>query len=317
MCDISKFGTSPLHESEIRAAIGVVLANKYQGVSYPESSVMKRVLDFWGNWLKETTSSAPADTDVFRALSTVAMGVIAGAAARQDKSVLSLVPALHQAAASQHANGEIVANSMGVIVRHSNLFTPENHAVVKRFYKQWVYSHLAKPLYEDALPGAKDVHTANRYRVAILSVASNCSFSVYQDDLEPMIRLLVTALNGDHSTLSEEVSRAQVASALEILVEILSHEPDALKGHLRGIIGGTTKVYQECYRKSAGGAATRTMCRKLALQVLGAIPTRFEERYTLPYAPPTQRMLAVACGDPIRKVREVARIARGNWDKVV
>jgi DNA repair/transcription protein MET18/MMS19 len=51
--------------------------------------------------------------------------------------------------------------------------------------------------------------------------------------------------------------------------------------------------------------------------VLGAIPTRFEERHVLVYAPPTQRMLAVACGDPVRRVREVARAARASWARVV
>lgn len=278
---------------------------------------MKRVLDFWGNWLKEATSSAPLDSATFGALNTVAMNVIAGATARQDRNVLSILPALHQAIASQHSNGEIVAKSMGTIVQQNNLLVPENHAVVRRFYKQWAYSHLARPLYDDALPGAKDAHTADRYRVAILSVVRNCPFNVYQDDLEPLVRLLVTALTADRSVLSEEASRTQVIAALEILVEILSNEPDALKGHLREVIGGTTRVYQECSQRNAGGVSSRTACRKLALQVLGAIPTRFEERYTLPYSPPTQRMLAVACGDAVRKVREVARTARANWAKVV
>jgi DNA repair/transcription protein MET18/MMS19 len=320
MCDASNFSASSPRESDVRAAIGIILANKYKGgplTSDSESLVMKRVFDFWGNWMKEATTSAPMDLDTFHAAITVAVNIIAGAAARQDKNVLNLVPALHQAAASQHANGEIVAKSMGLIVKDNDLLSSENHAVVKRFYKQWAYSHLAKPLLQDAQPAAKDTHAATRYRVVILSVISNCPFTVYQDDLEPLIRLLITALT-NRTGLSSEVAWTQVVSALEILVAILSNEPDALKGHLREIIGGATKVYQECSQKdtTATQPATRNTCRKLALQVLGAIPTMFEERHVLRFSPPTQRMLAVACGDPVRKVREVARKARANWAKL-
>ncbi|KAL2019497.1 hypothetical protein VTK56DRAFT_9613 [Thermocarpiscus australiensis] len=327
MCDTSNFGPSPSRESDIRAAIGAILANKYKGgpsTSDPESLVMKRVLEYWGNWLKEATTSASMDLENFQLLNAVTMNVIAGAVARQDGRVLDLIPALHQAAASQHEKGEIVAKTIGTIVKQNDILSPENHAVVRRFYKQWAYSHLAKPLYQDAQPAAKNAQTAARYRLIILSVVRNCQFSVYQDDLEPLIRLLVTALSSRNG-LSEEVAWAQVVSALDILVDVLSNEPDALKGHLREIIGGTTKVYQECAaqkrRTTAGPAAqptsSRTTCRKLALQVLGAIPTKFEERHVLQYAPPTHRLLAVACGDPVRKVREVARWARGNWAKIV
>ncbi|KAK4153940.1 Dos2-interacting transcription regulator of RNA-Pol-II-domain-containing protein [Chaetomidium leptoderma] len=319
MCDTSNFGHSPLRESDIRAAIGAVLANKYKGgpsTSDPESIVMKRVLDFWGNWMKEaTTSPSPTDSATFQAHNTIAMNVIAGAAARQDKHVLNLIPALHQAAASPHPNGEIVAKSLGLIVKQNDLLTADNHAVVKRFYKQWAYSHLVKPLLQDAQPGSKDSQAATRHRVAVLSVVSSCPFTVYQDDLDLLIRLLVTALN-NRAGLSDEVVWSQVVSALEILVEILSNEPDALRGYLREVIGGTTKVYQECAAQQQGGGV-RTTCRKLVLQVLGAIPTRFEERHLMAYSPPTQRMLAVACGDPVRRVREVARKARANWAKVV
>ena len=56
--------------------------------------------------------------------------------------------------------------------------------------------------------------------------------------------------------------------------------------------------------------------RKLALQALGALPKKFEERYLLPYVLQLRRMLALACGDPVREVRQVARLARGNWAKV-
>lgn len=323
MCDTSSLGSSPAREGDVRAAIGAILANKYKGgpsTSDPDSTVMKQVFEFWGEWMHEATTSSPIPAESFHAYNTVALNVLAGAAARQDKHVLSIVPALHQAAASQHLNGEIVAKSLGLVVKQNELLTSDNHAVVKRFYKQWAYSQLVEPLLQDAQPATADSHAAARYRVTILSIVSHCPFTVYQDDLEHLIRLLVTALNNP-SGLSEEVAWSQAVSALEILADIFANEPGALQGHLREIVGGTTRVYQECSLKKEKSAAvqptTRAACRKLALQVLGVIPTRFEERHVLPYAPPTQRMLAVACGDPVRKVREVARLARANWAKVV
>lgn len=328
MCDTSKFGHFPSRESDIRAAIGAILANKYKGgpsTSDPESLVMKRVLDFWGNWLNEATTLTSMDQATFHAYNNIAMNVIAGAAARQDKHIPSLIPALHHAAASPQPNGELLAKSLGLIVKQNELLTPSNHAIVKRFHKQWAYSHLAKPLLQSAqpTPSEEDKRTATRHRIAVLSVATNCPFTVYQDDLPLLIRLLVTALTTRADISTPEVAWSQTISALEILAEILAHEPDAVKGYLREVIGGATRVYQECAARTEGEEqqqkqqqGMRTACRRLALQVLGAIPSRFEERFVLAYAPPTQRMLAVACGDGVRRVREVARKARASWAKV-
>ncbi len=328
MCDTAKFGPSPSRESDIRSAIGAILANKYKGgpsTSDPESLVMKRVLDFWGNWLNDATTSLPLDPDTFRAFNAIAMSVIAGAAARQDKHVLALIPALHQTSSSPHPNGEILAQSLGLIVKQNDLLTPSNHAVVKRFYKQWAYAHLAKPLLPTAQPTeGGDSHTATRHRLAVLSVVGHCPFTVYQDDLPQLIRLLITALASRAGIASAGVAWAQTVSALEVLAELLAHEPEAVRGYLREVVGGATGVYQECAaaardkRKTSGGVEREmVLCRRLALQVLGAIPGRFEERHLLAYAPATQRMLAVACGDGVRKVREVARRARAAWAKIV
>ncbi|KAK3335648.1 Dos2-interacting transcription regulator of RNA-Pol-II-domain-containing protein [Cercophora scortea] len=332
MCDTSNLGPFPSRVSEIRAAIGAVLANKYKGgpsTSDPELQTLRKVLDFWGNQIKLGTTSIDIDTNTFGAYNTIAMYVIAGATARQDKAVLELVPLLHEAIASQHLNGEAVAHSMGILVKGNDLLTTENHAVVKRFYKQWAYGHMAKPLYDRALPTADNDHwAAMRYTTAILSIVSNCPFKVYEDDLEPLIRLLITTL-GSRTGLSRQTSRRQVAAALEVLVEILLNEPEALKGHLKAIIGGAINVHQECSLEHADRFkyqvknATRTSdlylvtCRKLVLQLLGALPTKFEDRHLLPYSLQMKRMLATASGDPVREVRKVALLARGHWEKVV
>lgn len=282
---------------------------------------MKRGLEFWTNYIKNAVRSSDIDSGSFHSFTNVAMHTVAGAVARQEKFVIDLIPILHEAAASPSPNGEIVARSMGILVQpNSEVLNKESHANIKRFYKQWAYNFLVRPLYDLARPGSdKDPKATARYSIMILSVVKNCPFTVYQDDLESLLRLLVTALSNkkDDSVLSEEAAQAQVIAALEILVDILANEPSALKGFLKEIISGTTKVYQESATSNKTLHKTLTTCRKLSLQVLGALPKTFEERYLLSFSRPTQRMLASACGDPVRKVREAARSARANWAKVV
>ena len=322
MCDTSRMATVLLAVGEIRGTVCAVLANKYKGGQStfdPESETMKRVLSFWGELLKTAINTDDTDPAIFEVYNTVAIHTLAGACARQDKNVLSLVPILHEAIASPGPNGAIVARTIGGLVKTNELLTSENHAVVKRFYKQWAYTHFAKPLYDLALPtGAEDTaFTAGRYTTAILSLVSNCPFEVYQEDLPALVRLLITALNNNNSS---DITQPQVATSLEVLVEILASEPEALKGHLKAIITAGMKTYEEAAKSSnANKVLARTLAgtRKLTLQLLGAIPKKFEERHLLPYALPMQRMLATASGDKSREARKVALLARENWAKVV
>lgn len=322
ICDTSDLGSSP-RASDIKAAVGAIYSNKYPAgpAASEEYQTLKRGLEFWTNYIKNAVRSSDIDSGSFHSFTNVAMHTVAGAVARQEKFVLDLIPILHEAAASPSPNGEIVARSMGILVQpNSEVLNKESHANIKRFYKQWAYNFLVRPLYDLARPGSdKDPKATARYSIMILSVIKNCPFTVYQDDLESLLRLLVTALSNkkDDSVLSEEAAQAQVIAALEILVDILANEPSALKGFLKEIISGTTKVYQESATSNKTLHKTLTTCRKLSLQVLGALPKTFEERYLLSFSRPTQRMLASACGDPVRKVREAARSARANWAKVV
>ncbi|KAK3949361.1 Dos2-interacting transcription regulator of RNA-Pol-II-domain-containing protein [Pseudoneurospora amorphoporcata] len=323
MCDTSRMATVLLAVGEIRGTICAVLANKYKGGQStfdPESETMKRVLSFWGEQLKTATNTDDTDPAIFEVYNTVTMHTLAGACARQDKNVLSLVPILHEAIASPGPNGAIVARTIGGLVKTNELLTSENHAVVKRFYKQWTYTHFAKPLYDLALPtGDEDTaFAAGRYTTAILSLVSNCPFEVYQEDLPALVRLLITALNNNSSASSGgDITQPQVATSLEVLVEILSHEPEALKEHLKAIITAGMKTYEEA-AKNTNKVLARNLAaaRKLTLQLLRAIPKKFEERHLLPYALPMQRMLAMASGDKSREARKVALLARENWAKV-
>lgn len=325
MLDIgpTKPTTSPW--TEIRAAIGAILANKYKGSpSTPPPRFLKELVNL--------ATSPPSDVDnkTFEANTQIAMNILAGAAARQDKSVLEVIPLLHAAisssspAGNSNANGEFAAQSLGIIVQDNEFLTTANHAIVKRFYKQWAYNYMAKPLYDLAHPAKSDPAIAARYTTAIVAIVRNCPFTVYQDDLEPLVRLLIISLvtepadNGGGSVglSNQEIARRRTVSAIEILIEILSNEPDSLRDHLKPIITGGTKLYQEIRQRQEGSDLHLVMGRKLVLQLLGAIPTKFEERHLLPYAPQLKRVLAMACGDTVREIRKTAILARENWNKI-
>ncbi|KAM7190286.1 MMS19 nucleotide excision repair protein [Naviculisporaceae sp. PSN 640] len=305
--------------TEIRAAIGAILANKYKGAPSTSPRFLKELVDL------ATSSSGDIEATTFEANNKIAMKILAGAAARQDKSVIEAIPLLHASISSSDSpNSELAAQSLGIIVQDNEFLTPENHAVVKRFYKQWAYNYVAKPLYDLALPTQSDPATAVRYTTAILAIVANCPFTVYQDDLEPLVRLLITSLSLSLSQQSSQsglasdqnlVQRRRTVSALEILIEILTHEPDALKGHLKPIITSGTSIYQSSARQSRN-VIESGMSRKFVLQFLGAIPTKFEERHLLAYAPQMKRMLATACGDSVREIRKTAMLARENWNKI-
>jgi DNA repair/transcription protein MET18/MMS19 len=320
LCDASDIGPP-------RAAIGAILTNKHKGgpsTPDPESQTIKKVLEFWGNQIKEaTTSTTTANPEAFTALNNIAMHIFAGAIARQDKNVANLVvPVIHEAISSEHANGEIVARSAGALVRvgSSELLSSENHGVVRRLYKQWIYNILVKSLYQDALPAAdQDPARSGRHTTAILSIVSECPFKVYEEDLEPLSRLLITALNRP-ARGSEGLSSGlqTAASALQVLNEILANEPTTLEGHLEAVINGAVLVYGECSPKNkVSSSKSMVQCRKLVLQLLGALPQKFEERHLLSSSRKLQRMLALACGDAVRELRAVARQARANWEKLV
>ncbi|KAL2269775.1 hypothetical protein VTJ83DRAFT_1959 [Remersonia thermophila] len=334
MCDTSALGTAPTRESDVRAAIGLILANKVPSSSDP--AVMQRVFDFWNKWWNDATanaSSSTLDPATFSFHNKLGMHVLAGAAYRQDSRVLALLPTIRQAISSgPHPVARAVAASVSLLVRLNDILTRANHAVVKALHRQWVYAHLAKPLLQDAQPtgGSGDTAATARCRAAALSIASHCPFAFYQDDLALLVRLIVLNLSAagraDSEAAGEEDAWEQALAALGILDSILHHEPDALKGYLREVIRGATGAYQACLlpasSSSAGGLPegerswpTRAKCRLYALRVLKVIAERIEDRLLVAYAPPTNRMLAVACGDPTRKVRLEAMAARDRWLK--
>ncbi len=326
MCDIDRLGSASWLVSQVRAGIGAILSNKYlgsPGTSDPESKTLKNVLEFWGKQITAGTSPDCNPELPFRAYSTMALYIAAGAVARMDRSVVKLIPAIHAAIASPHENGELMSRSLEILVGEIPFLNAENHAVVKPLFKQWIYSQAIQPLYEKALPPAKGLE-ASRYTIAILAAVKHCPFAVYDADLTELIRLLVTTVSKRTAATTpsapgvaatEALSLPQATSALRILLDILAADSAALLPHLHTLINGAAELHVAAASTQRRDPHAAT-CRRLALQFLGALPGKFEERHLLAYAPQTQRMLAAASGDPAREVRRVALLARESWSKV-
>src|SRR4051812_3528906 len=103
MCNPPKIDSQHSYQTDIRASVALILANKYKGgpsTSDPESQTMKKALQVWAEKL-QTFATTDVDLKTFELLNTIAMHIFAGAAARQDKSVLGLVPVLTEAIASK------------------------------------------------------------------------------------------------------------------------------------------------------------------------------------------------------------------------
>lgn len=232
--------------------------------------------------------------------------------------MLSLTPA------DCSSGGEQMARALGMIVSPKEHLSPENHAVIKTIYKQWVYARLVKTLIPSAFPVSQDAPRNTIYTISILSILRHTPFAVYEDDLDQLVRILIAAVVALPDWADIEVS-------LRILIEVVDAKAPVLADHLKALVDGAVKTLTTASSrkpKDAGAdvaskPAARPSdrgspkgCRKQALVLLSRLPTKYDERHLLPYCPSLTRILAAACGDRVREIREVAQVARENWSNV-
>lgn len=317
MCNADWHGGSSSNSSrdgvaQARASITAILANKYRPgktTTDPDSQVMKNVLGFWADRLKDP-SFASSSSRAFEVNVHFAMHVVAGAIARQDRLVLPLAPVLHDII-GRDDGGDTVARAMGILVRDMHCLAEENHAVLRRLAKQWTYQHFVRPLYERASPAGKGP-AGMRYATAVLAMVSHCAFAVYQDDVDALCRILVTVLSSSSPSSSPSPSASTIPSALKILATVLANQPDAVRGHLKSVVAGA----QTLYRSAADTAHADARTREAVLRLLAALPTHLESSDLAPFAPDVRRFLATTSGDAVRAVRTVALEARRGWEGV-
>ncbi|KAK1758222.1 MMS19 nucleotide excision repair protein [Echria macrotheca] len=322
LCNVPVFAISTMHQIEIHASISLILTDRYKGgpsTADPEYQVIKRVLHFWGEKLKEACASADMKPQSMELLSFLAMKVFTGAAARQDKHARQLAQVLEEALVNDNANADILARATGILVEHSYVLSAENHAIVGRLYHQWVYNFIASPLLQRGLPGGGSPAAAKRFRTAALCIISGSSFGVFEADLQQVVRLVIVALNDEDEPTP--AAAEQFTTPLQVLHDIINEDPDSLKGHIKPIIDGLLKAHRWGYRTVAKAGLDKTptkvlLASKIALDVLGQLPLKFEHRHLLAYIPKVERIMAETCGHPSRQIRGVAREVRARWLKI-
>ena len=116
-----------------------------------------------------------------------------------------------------------------------------------------------------------------------------------------------------------------VEAGLRVLETIARQSPDVLEPFLKSVIdagaaivsgSGTPDVSWMPGGYPPAGAKVQAKCRDLAVMLLGYLPGQFEHGKLRSAAPRVGRLLAVACGDHVRKVRRAALTAKLAWADV-
>jgi DNA repair/transcription protein MET18/MMS19 len=245
-----------------------------------------------------------------------AITVLEGGFPRQDKHIPRNVPVLHKAIAHGVPRvGWYAALSLERLVREHPYLSNDGHAIIRPLYKQWAYAILAKPLYVSALPVNQEYPQGLNNAIAILSVIRRCSFAVYGDDVQDIVRLIVATLQKLLGPDTGYASANDTIAALVVLQEILDKDHLALREHLPSIMENLIKAVARPTEVS-GRKPPSAYCRKLSVQILSYLPSKFEEHYLLRYSLQINRLLAESCGDPVRDVRREAMAARERWAKI-
>ncbi|KAI1862302.1 uncharacterized protein JN550_010309 [Neoarthrinium moseri] len=224
--------------------------------------------------------------------------------------------------------GRQLAQCFDIIVSPKECLTKENHAVIKRLHGQWIYQQAVLPYLNKCFPRAAtgaepaiDDRCATNRSVAVFALLKHLDYAAWRNESEQVARVVVRSLT--KFGISKDIN-----TVLQVLLTILSNDAELLKQHLTPLVTHTLAVYQMARnvveslefvnnpaldKKSRKEAA---MCRKSCLEFLKRLPSTYETRYLLAQRQSALRGLATACGDPVREVREVAIVARREWENM-
>jgi DNA repair/transcription protein MET18/MMS19 len=307
-----------------------VLANKYQ--PSPSTFTFKQVVQFWRDRIVQDLPSWNPPTQVMLTFDIGrVLDILIGAARRQEKEVLGLIPFVHKLLGIPDFPGDAVAEEMGRLIGEEEVLQSEGHAVIKPLYRQWVYAHVVKPMYEHAFPIKSDASeavttAAERHTAAILLMLKHCPFAVYEPDTDRLVSMILVVLKTMHEG---EFTRL----ALGLLHEIMRNDHKALRYHIRAIIDALTEVYKAHLGppKATAGTENKELehiaaskkdkrplskaaaCRREALEMLGDMAELFEDRYIMPFRGTMNQFLNSCCGDPVRELRWIAHQSRDKW----
>ncbi|KAK7757757.1 hypothetical protein SLS62_000135 [Diatrype stigma] len=195
------------------------------------------------------------------------------------------------------------------------------------------------------IPSDEAVHRS----VATFSMLKYARFEHYADDVPQIVRIIIFSLRA----LEPGV---EVSACLQVLLEILTKDPEAFQGHLPSLSKSLAKVYRSAsplgsaqngpvmvvtdplsfesglvsprdHRalailspQSKGTLADPrdniVTCRKFVVDIFNKLPATYKQRELLPLRPALSRTMAAALNDCVREIRQTARAATEAWDKI-
>ncbi|KAI6365169.1 hypothetical protein MCOR25_005463 [Pyricularia grisea] len=326
VADISAAENFPVRTQKVRDRFLTLLANKWlprTTVSGPQRDVWKATVDALREMLEKGLAEASATPNSIRTEQyTRALGFAAGAVARRDRDVEGLVKVLASLPAALGEHGLQMAPRLEVLLAAKSQLSLQNHAILRPLSEQWVYICVVKPKLELSFPITQDRPQGIVNAIAVVHVMKHMDFTVYAEDTDRIMRILIAGV-------SSPKNLADVEAALQVLRQILANKPDDLKDQLKAVISGAISTVssglepppdQEAVPADSNARTVNSgnpaLCRRLSLQLLQDLAEKLDEQLLRQYKAQISRVLATACGDPVREVRQSAMSARSSWARL-
>lgn len=264
--------------------------------------------------------------EIFRSILYFLAGDVANYKPRSgDNWLLRLVA---DTAPTEQTIGRQLAQCFEILVSPKGFLTKENHAVAKRLRGQWIYNQVARPYLDQCFPRqatadqpAIDDRVATNRSVAVFAVLKHLDCAVWRSESSKILLVAIRSLQ------TFGVSK-DINTVLDILLKILDSDTDLIKEHLKPLVTHNLAVYEmarnvhDTTNFIGDGSPNKlskreaALCRKSCLEFLKRLPKTFDtvRHNLLPQRQAVLRGLSRACGDPVREVREVAIVARRDWE---
>ncbi|KAI0136377.1 Dos2-interacting transcription regulator of RNA-Pol-II-domain-containing protein [Xylariales sp. AK1849] len=227
---------------------------------------------------------------------------------------------------SEITMGRQLAQCFEILVSEKECLKKENHALVKRLNRQWIYQKTVVPYLDRCFPAAAGVagpgiddRVATNQSVAVIAIVKHLDYDIWHSDAAQIIRVIIRSLQ--KFGVSKDIN-----NVLAVLLKVLDQDPELLKQHLTPLITHILSIYEMARNvmdtlqhitdpsKDKLSKRDAAMCRKSCLEFLKRLPGIYETQYLVPHRQIVLRGLSVACGDPVREVREAAIVARQAWN---
>ncbi|KAH7326357.1 Dos2-interacting transcription regulator of RNA-Pol-II-domain-containing protein [Stachybotrys elegans] len=308
----STFTSSDPATASINRAILTVLSNRFKVESL--EALISDIEQHAASSLKAISTSDSSAISQVTSLFAIANGMIRRGDGRRAPNILQLL----REAPSQHATGYRLARRLEMVVAPQSFLSKENYAVVKPLWMQKAYMELVKPMLAVATgadAARQEPLVKTSHAIGVLSLVKHMDFSIFEEDVDEIIRIsIMTAQNLGIGPDTE--------AALEVLKKTLSDASEKAQSHLRSLVNVCIQSFStrvsssqrpEWVPEDYEGGQSSVACGKLALEILGAMPSLFEAPQLLPFAAVVSKELTVGCGYHVRELRKLARLARAAW----